>query len=458
MMPAVTVWAFVQLVSAKVGAGVGSSISFALGVYLGYLLLVPIYKLSSSVGFSVFSTLFVVALLGITVLSLLTVSAFRTSQQVKFGVDRDFRCGLLWFAVAINVGALLLFAGYQHVWHPLQSWDALSFWGRNATFVLRAEEGGISVGDYWNRHPMTISIISAWSAWSAQAAGGDMLLFVPWLLAWTAIGTVTYSFGCMFNLERSACLVLASAALSIPLLDNHALLSGYGEIYNALGISLAVFFLIKGQQNGYDKNWFFGACLGFTLLVYKNIGAIYVACIVSGAISSWMWGISKKLLITIFSAIILAVLAANYYNVSFFFMENRIGFDHNSDDVFFGGYRLKQEGGTALTIFQNQVHALLINSSYSVAFLSLLVIAIAQLIYLRSSKAALVIIVPVLGVMLFGFSQVFDLAYIYATPENDTGNSRFMLPIMALTPMSLVPVIAWAQSAPKVGIAPQRIK
>lgn len=457
-MPAVTVWAFVQFVSAKVGAGMGSSISFALGVYLGYLLLAPIYKLSSSVGFSIFSTLFVVLLFGITVLSLLTVGAFRRSQLVKFGVDRDFKFGLLWFAVAINVGALFLFAGFQHVWHPLQSWDALSFWGRNATFVLRAEEGGISVGDYWNRHPMTISIISAWSAWSAQTVGGDTLAFVPWLLAWTAIGTVTYSFGCMFNLERSACLVLASVTLSIPLLGNHALLSGYGEIYHALGISLAVFFLIKGQQNGYDKNWFFGACLAFSLLAYKNIGAIYVACTVNGAILLWMWGISKKLPIIIFSAITLAVVAAHYYNISFFFMENRIGFDHNSDDVFFGGYRLKLEGGSALTIFQNQFQALLINSSYSVAFLSLLIVAIAQLIYLRSSKAALVIIVPVLGVILFGFSQIFDLAYIYATPSNDTGNSRFMLPIMALIPMSLVPVIAWVQTAPEVGIASRRIK
>jgi uncharacterized membrane protein len=455
-MPAIAGWSAVCCVCAAKDASVGRGAMFALGVYLGFLLLALIYRLSSHTDFSIFSNVFAGLLICVTALNMLLLSTPRNENRLVISEPRSLPVVAFSYLLTATMIGLVLVGLFHHIWHPLQSWDALTFWARNAIFILEADKAGMPVYDYWNRHPATISIIAAWSIWSTEVNGVGSLVFLPWLVALVAVGAVTYAFGRLFELQRPICILLASAVMGMPLLENHGSLSGYGEIYHALGISLAVYFLVKGQSNGHVGNWILGLCLALSLLAYKNIGAIYTACIMSCAFLMWSWRFSKLSTIMCCLTLAAAILAADYYRLNFFFMGNRVGFDHASGDLFFGGYRLKQASGTAFQVFENQFYSLIMNKSYGVAFISLLIAGFAQLLYLRDSKGALVAIVPILGIIVFSASQAFDLAYIYATPENDTGNSRFMLPIMTLTPMSLVPVIAWAPSVREVGIAPRR--
>lgn len=157
-------------------------------------------------------------------------------------------------------------------------------------------------------------------------------------------------------------------------------------------------------------------------------------------------------------ALVTTVLVAEQLDLNAFWMNNRIGFDHNSDDLFFGGYRLSASGGSLTEILGNQVHSILLNQSYSVALVALFMGGITLLIDIRKSDGALVIMTAVMGLILFSASQSLELSFMYAKPGNDTGNSRFMLPFMALIPMSLAAMIARADSIPENGIAPQRIE
>jgi len=173
-------------------------------------------------------------------------------------------------------------------WTPIFAWDALSTYRGWLSFSLiylgSSPEALVGEAPFWVKHPLTVSMIAALSSGAAQSLQLDALsgALFPWLGALLCMGGIVFSVTQKHVGSSNLGLLMCAITTSIPLLENHALIPGYAEIWLALALTLSVAFII----DLIDRPSIVASSLTLTslatLMLFKNTGILYLFCALLG--------------------------------------------------------------------------------------------------------------------------------------------------------------------------------
>lgn len=427
-----------------------SAILFGIGGYIGYLLIALIMMICDELGISAFQSPLLIlqitlALAAGTLIWQSGPSAF-PAMRIAFSRPPDTTT-LLIGAIFIN---LLVSCAVISV-TPIHAWDVLDFWGPVALEIYEYQANSTESFQLEHprslRHPLTISYILAWSMGSTQ--GNDISLAgLPWLLF--ALSGLLITYGITVRLCRSKLLgvLLGFIFLNIPLVTNHVFSAGYGELILGVGLLAATSLFILGFYERKRVFWAIGATILFSLATLKNTGSFYASL---PLISIIVLLFSRHLLdiFLLMSAVILLAICLYYTVPTFSVSVPGLDLGLNAEEGYlrFGGKKLFPVWPESAVLLETQFTALFKNQTFST--LPAAVICAMVGFFDSESRAykpyqfvSFIILIGTAGVTASLFTEH---GLIHALPGNDTGHSRFLLPIMMC-----VPVLVACTLAPKL--------
>ena len=417
------------------GAWVGR-ISAAAGMLLGEILFAWLLFLAPNVGVDPFTqgTLFILGtLLGVLALTRF-LQVYRASQATSLmGAAKQNADWLFVAVIWISLSLLLS--------HPLSGWDTLSVWAHNSVYYIQTLNpfaiDGAELHEVASKHPPTLSVLFAWSGWLASVFETSTPIVVIGLLPWAAMSLSLSALSIYMGLGRGSIVFVSYALLWLPLLENHFLLSGYAEVWLAAMLLLMAVAVGIALKNG-SWSWVFLILLTspvLSLLKYGGFLFSIAAALTLGL--AYLCGhlAQKKISIAVLVASMCAVvLLLVLFLISIPSLDQLLGRQFN---INIGGVANPVVEGLMLNdplvVITNEVYSLLLNGSFSVMFLVLLIltakflcdfrVAPLELTYMAFSMILpwAVLAVPVAW-------QLFsEYGLYYSLPTRDTGNSRLKI-------------------------------
>jgi len=328
-------------------------------------------------------------------------------------------------ALVIGMACLLAFITFVAFNAPTAGWDTLWHWAPISREFIDAQlQEPPTSWSYSGTHPATVAIISAWSAgWLPSETMSSA--FVGWILGWLSIVMTVGAYTHVICQRLSISLLVAYGVGSLPLLENHVLQGGYAEIFVAGHVVAATALLSIGAKDQDNRLLAMGLILAVATVALKNTGWLYGLAVIVGVY------VSHRQIFTLRSqALTLGLLAITYFAVS--------GYSGNIEFKL-GNRVLNVELANTAQIFINQSYLLFVNGSFSIAPLLFL---IALGLSWRPTHphhqyldAPLVVATGILGFLTV--SQFTDYGFLYALPQNDTGNSRLSIPFAVVSVMTV---------------------
>lgn len=353
---------------------------------------------------------------------------------------------LAWVAVG-----LFLFQLSLSVVLPDFGWDALDWWLQEAAGLVRCLGTPIECSAYENRHPPVLPILYAadiivikqWVADDVHA-----MMFNPRVilyLAWVGYVIAIIEFARCFRIEPVFVGVALLVGLGQPLIENHFILKGYSEVYIGVFMSFSAVYLSRFLST--KSPFYLFAALAFALLpsCIRNTGFVYSTCAVAGFLFS-LSNIRGRPVIAVAGTIIACAVITAFLGFDIRYDGFRISWMPDKSLLAIGGREIAFAIPTLSILLKNLMHAFFIKQSYSVMVL-VAIISVSVLWLLGRGRAekicadslACFLSANILGiVVLLCFSQFFDHGMDHATPNRDTGNSRFHIPAFMLLPMLLL--------------------
>lgn len=379
------------------------------------------------------------------------------------------------YSVILYALTCVVFALFLSRYLPLFSWDGIDWWGRIAHRVAvtqtiklppeawvnistptwglpsgsltgSIEYSGVFAQSHY--HPPTLSYVLA--AWALIASALDFnVTGVAWLLAWFSIFLVTVGLAYAQGAGMFKSLLLASLTFSIPILENHALVWGYAEIWLTLfslfSISFGYIFVKTFQRKYLIATVIFLVAMPWL----KNTGLINsliiaFSLIFSTLIRSFSLKVASLRVLGIASGFCLVIMAFQLSPGG-----NLLHIDiHPEFVIHMAGRAIRFSTNNAQQVGANLVQAVFVNASFSLLWLAFLLIILAQLrdffsanrkakgsVYSLESVFIVITVVSHMGVYIGG---QFFYQYLYESslPGRDTGLSRLLL-VVAPIIMSL---------------------
>lgn len=412
------------------------------GGLLGYLAMAAFMEVFNEYGLRIFRVE-VLATLYISSILLLGISAWRFKTFfLKFDIKTSATFTLL-AAVAIT-------AGYQSLLSPVSSWDAFELWAKLAANYIDFDAGR-SLGQtftiqHW-RHPWTVINLSALSAYSSAFSYLKWGTLSAWYSAWLCTAIVTA--GTVHLISKS---ILFSALAfyfftAISLLENHAILHGYADLWIAAVVGSSCGLWGAGIYKRERKFLLLAVVFSFMPLALKGSGLMYSACLwAAGSMSLIVRKGGAKKTALLFSTVIAFIVAPLiHFGFDINLMGNRFALTTDSPPtLFFSGYVYRLEYYPIEDALWNMFFALFINQSFSVLMISywpfLWLIVRPAGALTAESKHFLVFLLLTVGFIILAFllpQLIVGYADEYAVPTSDTGGSRFIMPIVAPLIMAL---------------------
>ena len=355
----------------------------------------------------------------------------------------------LWLLIFFYV----IFLVFMQTQLPLIGWDAVNHWAPKALEILRAYQLGAQLEDY-HRHGPLVSSIFAVPLIVNYEFGVNLPSGSPWLV-FMITGAVSSSVFCRAVTGNSVASSLSALLfLSTPLMQNHFLLYGYSELLLGVALMIALTLYAEWDAHGHQINIFTCLLIIIISLSIRNTSAFYIASLaaafflVSGGRQRYR--LSALLLL---GCIGLLILTPSFHIDRFGVL---LALDRSEDVLFVFGKRLQIlpiDLALLKAIVDNQYHALFKNASFSVLFLCLCLYLCARATYSKeNSNNVLNVAATAVFVMLLGlsFSQITDHGMYHAIAENDTGNSRFIVPVACVLSMLVIPIaLAWHPYSPE---------
>ena len=371
----------------------------------------------ASFGINIFSTTTVVLLL----VAIAVLGWLNRPQRLKATIA-------VRFAPAVFLclfSCLFIFLSFVAFTLPASGWDTLWHWAPISVELLQTQTQEPPISwHYSGTHPATVAAISAW--WAAWYPGGEWTIgFGAWILCWisASVAVGSYVYATCRNLTIS--LFAAYIVASMPLLENHALQGGYAEIFIVCHVVISAALLNIGAKKRDKFLLALGLLVATGTIALKNIGWLYGLAVIVGLIIS-----HYRLFTPLVQTLALAVIAFIFIGIS----------QHDENiQFFFGNRTLSLEMTNTGQIFTNQIYALFVNSSFSIA--PLLFFTALGLSWTASggqqnySELPLVAAAFTLGFLTL--SQFTDYGFLYALPQSDTGNSRLSIPFAAMSIMTI---------------------
>ena len=439
----------VHVARARSGIDGFTSVCIGIGGFFGYAAAALALWVGDQFGVTLLSTNFLLVLGTLTILALASLLPNLRLNIPHQSIDPFGWCllGLLsiylasWLYIVSNL--------------PAQGWDVFDHWGKVAArFIEHSLADQAQPFAYKQYHPKTLSLVLVWSAWCGTLFGSSegLVWSTPWLgfVFSVALLVAGWTYNQTKNTNWSLGAILL--VLTIPLFENHALISGYGEL--PLGLSIiatTVLFAIAIPERSWTLIVIAGLAAASTT-VMKNAGAAYAVAPILAALVVWsaQLGPRKLGLVAAFFAVSGLYIASQGLIIEFGNL--RLGFDASDNKVIFGGGRyleLIKPSGSA--VFTNEFQSRIANSSFSVS----LIAAILALVTVYSSRTAethlqLAFVSVTFALLFFEqfFAQYTGYGFKFATPERDTGLSRFSLPVFMMVPILLAAAVKQSEAFP----------
>lgn len=417
------------LITSKSQPGL-TAVLAGIGGILGFLALSLILSLINSVSGSPLSFTLIVVLGTAT-----SIMAIKLLFELR-GVDLQRSSSSLGIAVcAIPALVILLSHSFQHFYVPVFGWDALDFWVNKSNIVL--EKGTHSLPTYIadTRHPMTVIWIAAWSGWVSNFYSDSIASLLPWLWCHACLILIVYGYARYAGNHKYLPLAFSYISLTLPLSENHSLIAGYSEIWlSAAVIAAGSLTAIAMYIRSYS--WLLvGLVISLLPAFIKNTGFIYSLCLFSSlAIIVWTkWKSPYKYLAAM--ALILGALAVLLIGFEISIGGKKLAFSlHDTPLLQLGGYQLELVLNSVTEVTNNQYFSLIVNQSFNLVLALTIALFIISLSgsntyknIINKPNSYLLLASFLILVSLVASQLLTTRGFMYATPGQDTGNSRFTI-------------------------------
>ena len=393
----------------------GLAIRAGVGGFIGYVLMATFFSMASLLGFAS-EVIFTVTISFFTT-NLFINCFWLISRRVQIGKVRTVHLNLVCFVLIVLTLLLFIWRTAIHNSYPLSGWDVMDFWG---PMSIKVVEDTLVWYHYLHRHPLTDARILAWPGWVSKAMEIGSLSFWPWAMLSVSLCLTTFGI-CSRLVGHKIAVIALTLVMTIPLIENHFLLAGYAENWLAFSVTAATGLIAIGVSEEKSKLIFVGLTLSLTSLLFKNTGPLYASIPILSYLFSCKLEQQLRQKVLLLSVVLVSLPIAYI-----FFRDLKL-------EVF--GKELKLISGPLRLIFYNQVHAWIFNSTFNVIFISYAVVVIGT-IFAKPQRGdcARRLYFVATNMLLFSMtiSQIFEYPYLHATPQNDTGNSRFSIPLAVL--------------------------
>lgn len=242
------------------------------------------------------------------------------SRHVEISAARLSNAARVVIAVAVALVVLRLWTlAAEAALRPVFPWDAWSAWSvkpktwylldRFVAYVdpaawLAAPAADLRTSAVWD-YPELLAWIEVWFA-SAAGAWNEPRIHLAWSGALAALGLASYGQWRGIGIGAALAAVLAWAMLSLPLIDAHAALAGYADLWMAAVFGLAVLAWLRWIRRGGAGQLLLAAGFALCLPMIKLEGAVWLLILsmvgVLGSIRAnlrWRLVLGAILLVTI---------------------------------------------------------------------------------------------------------------------------------------------------------------
>ena len=337
---------------------------------------------------------------------------------------------------------------------PIFGWDALKFWMPAAVDLIEVgssqDIGWESAKAFQHRHMATIPSILSWTTWVFERFSQHLLTFnIGFHFAFFLAVFAAHHWRAVTG-KNSFSIIGAAAVLTLPLMENHILISGYAEIWLACYLTAAatagVLFLEKRTR----RNLLFFLGLTSSIALLKNIGFIFAMTLgISMCLIRLNEHEAERNVSVIYGAKVSALGYASLLVVLIALCITVFNFQGAEYDL--AGRVLKLQLNNPLEVMAFQANALIFNSSYSLLVFLFLISASLWLRWKKESQSHssqdLLFFTTASLYLIYFLGQIFtDYIYFYSSPNNDTSGSRLFLPIAALAMMCAPQINAMTHS------------
>lgn len=368
-------------------------------------------------------------------------------RRCRLQTHRGQRGSWIWLFPAL----VALLALYQQALAPTAAWDTLSFWSKWAVELLEFDAGrdpGLVYDKSHYRHPVTSVYFAAFSGYASSRGVLGYGELGAWWAIWVCGGTIMA--GSVWRLSDNQWLAAAVCYgyFSFPLLENHAILDGYADLWIAISVTLAAAHIVLGLSFRRVLHLTLGVLLAIAPIFLKNTGILYTLALLAPLIAIAL--AKKSIWIPLVFFTVLGCLGLWFFfqgfDLSLFGRRFAIVWNDPSQ-IHFGGYRFNFVVFPWRSIIWNDFYAFFFNQSFSVlapmAMISAVFYAFLRrrlstgeqrsLFFLLAASVALLV--------LFMIPQLVEYyALRFAVPDGDRGNSRFLL---AFGPLVLLSLAFW---------------
>lgn len=264
-------------------------------------------------------------LAGIGLLAWVAVFAFRHPSRSPVLLDsaggpagRVLWC-LLLVAILVRLDATL----GEALLRPTFPWDAWSAWAvkPKAWFLLGHHVPYVPMQEWLANPTVDLRTSAIWDypellawiqIWFASAAGGwnEPLINAAWTGVLAAIGLASYGHWRALGIRPGLSMLLVYGLLSLPLLDAHAALAGYADLWLAAAFGMAILCWLRWVRQRNPGQLLLAAVFALCLPLIKLEGAVWLlllsVVLLLGLLSRrWRWIVLAVLVVSVGTGIAL---------------------------------------------------------------------------------------------------------------------------------------------------------
>lgn len=315
---------------------------------------------------------------------------------------------------------------------PTFAWDGLDFWFKTSWRLIehRSDVTPTSFEYGGHRHPYTTSLISSFSAEASRSLVGASHVGPIWISLALIIFFGLYGLARERGWSRSGGMLLSILFLSIPLIENHYLIYGYTELFVLASLLLSLIYCVRWFTQRQPRTIVIFTLLSVSTVFLRNTGSYYASIPVLAITLVYCWPSNYNyngLMLLIGSCVLFSLIGLGQLLDSNFFHEVI-----PDQSVILAGKTLTFKHREIMDIFNNEFVSLFKNASFSTLFIAVGFLVLSAVFLPLKNR-----VLPFLSVGLFlslgglVLAQYSEHGYLHAIPSNDTGNSRFTLPVLA---------------------------
>ena len=335
------------------------------------------------------------------------------------------------------IGTFIAAIFYYAYLLPTVGWDALDYWAEKGyDWLTGVERPDNYITEYRSRHPDTLNRLAAFSASVSHVHASGYFIWGVWGLMSASSVFILCSTAMLISKSYLIGAVIGCVWVSIPLIENHLLIGGYGEILLAtcLLFSLSLIYLSFDLRIPVLKGVGVLACLPIFFL--KNSGVIFGLIPAIGLLFVIL--VRRRFSMTFTYLFLLSIFVLLFYNAVVPEGNGIVALVSTKSGVklSFGGYKLSMSSLSLPEVLSNCLHMLFVNQSFSTCFLA----SIFSGVFIISSRGTrdgdlFIVSTCFLALLVALLFHATDYADRVASVGSDTLGSRLLLPFFVCASM-----------------------